>query len=364
MSGPSTIRSVAAAPLDITLHTPFGIAGGSADVARNLLVTVELADGTLGYGEAAPFPPFNGETQEMAAAAIGGARSTVEGADAREWRAIGLALRTAIGQVGSARCAVETAVLDALTRQAGMPLWAFFGGVATTLETDMTVTTGTAEQAEADARAILARGIRVIKVKIGSGDMGLDLERVMAIRAAAPSAPLLLDGNCGYTADDALQLLALLRQRGVTPALVEQPVPKDDIEGMALVAQWGGAPVAADESAASAADVARLAAARAAQVANIKLMKCGIVEALDIAAVARATGTGLMIGGMVESALAMTTSACFAAGQGGFSFVDLDTPLFMVDAPLTGGMRYDGARIELGHIRAGHGVSPRAGGQT
>jgi L-alanine-DL-glutamate epimerase-like enolase superfamily enzyme len=359
MPAPTTIRELTVAPLDITLHTPFGIAGGSADVARNLLVMVELADGTRGYGEAAPFPAFNGETQELARAAIAAARSTVEGADVRAWRRLALALRSAIGPVGSAQCAIETAVLDALTRQAHMPLWAFFGGIATTLETDMTITTGSVAQADADARAILTRGISMIKVKIGSGDMQLDLERVLAIRAAAPESPLILDGNCGYSADGALQLLALLHERKIVPALIEQPVAKDDLQGLAQVVQWGGAPVAADESAANASDVLRLAAARAAGVINIKLMKCGIVEALDIVAVARAARMGLMIGGMVESSLAMTTSACFAAGQGGFRFVDLDTPLFMADSPLDGGMRYQGATIELGHIEAGHGVALR-----
>lgn len=360
MPTPTTIRALHVAPLDIPLHTPFGIAGGAQDIARNLLVTVELSDGTRGYGEAAPFPVFNGETQELAQSAIEAGRTTLEGADVREWRRIAAALRTAIGPVGSAQCAIETAVLDALTRHARMPLWAFFGGVATALETDMTITTGTAEQAASDAQAILARGITMIKIKIGSGDLTLDLERVSAVQATAPNSPLILDGNCGYSADSALQLLALLHERGTHLVLLEQPVPRDDLAGMAQIVHWGGTPVAADESVASARDVIRLEQERAAQVINIKLMKSGIVEALDIAAAARACGLGLMIGGMVESTLAMTASACFAAGQGGFTFVDLDTPLFMAETPLEGGMIYRGSTIELGHIEAGHGVQPRS----
>jgi L-alanine-DL-glutamate epimerase-like enolase superfamily enzyme len=88
-------------------------------------------------------------------------------------------------------------------------------------------------------------------------------------------------------------------------------------------------------------------------------MKSGIVEALDIAAICRAARLRLMIGGMVESILAMSVSACFAAGQGGFSFVDLDTPLFMAENPFDGGMIYQGGRIELGQIVAGHGVTPK-----
>lgn len=352
------IRSLHAQPLDIELHTPFGIAGGAQDIARNVLVTLELTDGTRGYGEAAPFPVFNGETQQMALSAVEAARSLIEGADVREWRRLALALRRNIGPVGSAQCAIETAVLDALTRQAHMPLWAFFGGLSTSLETDMTVTTGTAEQARDDARAILARGISTIKIKIGSGDLELDLARIMAIVQEAPHSPLILDGNCGYSADDALRLLAILHEHGIKPALFEQPLAKGDLQGMAQLVQWSGIQIAADESVASAHDAVQLATLRAAHVVNIKLMKCGIAEALDIAATARAAGMGLMIGGMVESILAMTVSACFAAGQGGFSFIDLDTPLFLAHNPFEGGMRYQGSQIELSHIQAGHGVDP------
>jgi L-alanine-DL-glutamate epimerase-like enolase superfamily enzyme len=359
MPAPSTIRTIAATRLDIRLHTPFGIAGGAQDVARNLLVTIELADGTRGYGEAAPFQAYNGETQAIALAAVEAASSMIEGADVREWRRLAVALRSAIGPIGSAQCAIETAVLDALTRQARMPLWVFFGGMGTSLETDMTVTTGTVAQAATDAQAIVGRGIRTIKVKVGSGDLALDLARVQAIADAAPKSPLILDGNAAFSADDALQLAAQLRERAINVALLEQPVKKDDWAGLHQVAQWSGLAVAADETATSAAAVLRIAHERAAQVVNIKLMKCGIAEALDIAAICRAARLGLMIGGNVESTLAMTTSACFAAGQGGFQYIDLDTPLFMAEHPFQGGMIYESARIDLSQIEAGHGVTPR-----
>lgn len=359
MSAATTIRSLRVETLDIPLLSPFGISGGSADLARNLLVTAELADGTRGYGEAAPFEPYNGETQAMARAAIDTARSVVEGADVREWRRIAAALGSSIGPVGSARCAIETAVLDALARVSNLPLWAVFGGSGTSLETDMTVTTGSVDEARDAARAIVARGIRMIKVKVGGGHISKDIERLEAIRVVAPGVPVLLDGNGGFSSDQALELLSVLGTRTMTPALFEQPVPKDDWEGLRQVTKWGGVPVAADETAASAADVLRIAQERAAQVVNIKLMKCGIAEALDIAAVCRAARIRLMIGGNVESILAMTTSACFAAGLGGFQFVDLDTPMFMAENPFDGGFRQAGGLLTLDHITAGHGVTPK-----
>lgn len=355
---PTTIRALSAETLDIPLREPFGIATGTQEVAHNVLVTVELADGTRGYGEAAPFPAVNGETQETAMLALFSARSGVEGADVREWRRIAGWLRQEIEVAASARCALEMALLDALTRQVGMPLWAFFGGVSTRLETDMTITTGSVAHAITAARDILARGIRTFKIKVGSGDMALDLERITSAHAIAPAAPIILDGNGGFTADTALQLLSVLQTRGILPILFEQPVPRDDWEGMRQVTRWGGVPVAADESVRSPADVLLVAQTQAAQVVNIKLMKCGIVEALDIAALCRVAHLDLMIGGMVESIMAMTTSACFAAGLGGFTYVDLDTPLFLAENPFVGGFIQSGGSLELGHISAGHGVTP------
>ncbi len=358
MDLPTTIRSLSIDMLDMALRESFGIASGTQDQAHNVLVTIELNDGTRGYGEAAPFPAVNGETQESATLALFSVRSGIEGADVREWRRIAGWLKTQIEQSASARCALETALLDALTRQAHMPLWAFFGGAGTRLETDMTITVGNAAHAAAAAQDILRRGIRTIKIKVGSADVAHDLERITAIQAVAPRAPLILDANGGFSADAALQLLAVLKERGISPILFEQPVPAHDHAGMHQVTRWGGVTVAADESVQHADDALRIAQDHLAGAVNIKLMKCGIVEALDIAAICRTAHLQLMIGGMVESILAMTTSACFAAGLGGFSYVDLDTPLFIAENPFEGGFALHADLIDLKHITAGHGVIP------
>jgi L-alanine-DL-glutamate epimerase-like enolase superfamily enzyme len=63
---PTSVRTVRVAPLDIPLLAPFGISKGALDLAANVLLAVELSDGTMGYGEAAPFPAYNGETQAAA----------------------------------------------------------------------------------------------------------------------------------------------------------------------------------------------------------------------------------------------------------------------------------------------------------
>jgi L-alanine-DL-glutamate epimerase-like enolase superfamily enzyme len=253
------------------------------------------------------------------------------------------------------------ALLDALTQREGVPLWQFFGGAGTELETDMTVTTGSAEEAAAAARDIRARGIRMIKVKVG-GAKGAphDLARIAAIHEAAPEAPLVLDGNAGVSREAARELVAGLKRLRIAPALLEQWLAKSDLDGLRALREESGWLVAADEAVTTRADAERVAAAGAADVINIKLMKAGIAAALEIVAVAQSAGLGLMIGGNVESILAMTASACFAAGQGGFRFADLDTPLFLAENPFAGGFTLDGGRISVAAIRAGHGVTPKA----
>jgi len=114
--------------------------------------------------------------------------------------------------------------------------------------------------------------------------------------------------------------------------------------------------VAADESAYSAANVARLIAMQAVNVVNIKLMKSGIIEALDIAAVCRANHIQLMVGAMMESRLAISAAAHFVAGLGGFRFIDLDTPMLLADDPFTGGYVQHGGVYDLSSVKSGLGI--------
>jgi L-alanine-DL-glutamate epimerase-like enolase superfamily enzyme len=357
MSTPgSSIRGLSVYPIDMRLREPFVISGGAQPLAQAAIVILELEDGTVGTGEAAPLPAYNGETREVALAAIERARAFVEGGDALAWRRIAADLRSVIPESGAARCAIETAILDALTRRAGMSLRAFFGGAQLSLRTDVTLPIGTAARAAEAAGAWQARGFDTLKIKVGGQHLREDVERVSAVCGAAPGARILLDANGAFSAEESLELLAELRARGITIDLFEQPVAKDDWAGFRRVAD-SGVVVAADESVVTAADALRAAVRLGPPHAiNVKLMKAGVLEALDVTATARAAGMRTMVGGMLESSLAMSASACFAAGLGGFAFADLDTHLFLVDAPFHGGFEVRGSLLDLTRIEAGHGV--------
>lgn len=353
---PTTLRALRFSPLNVPLREPFGIATGAQVVAQNVLVELELADGTVGLGEAAPFPAVSGETQEAVLSALPDLARALTGTDAARYRVLSAAAREALGDVPSALAAVETALFDALCKRARLSLWSFFGGAEPKLLTDITIPTGDVEHASRAAERARLDGFRCLKIKIGGGSLDADVARVLAVHAAAPEAELILDANAALTAGQALDVLSALGPARSRVALFEQPTARDDLDGLAEVERKGRTPVCADESARGARDVAALAKRGACSYVNIKTAKAGVVEAWEMIATARSHGLGLMVGGMVETELSMTASACLAAGVGGVRFVDLDTPLFMGPRPLRGGFRQSGPELDLTHVTAGHGV--------
>src|SRR5256885_11128197 len=351
----TTIQSITVEPLTIPLLEPFSIATGTTNDARNVLITIMLEDGSTGYGECAPFTPSTGETQGTALSAAQGCAELIKGRDAAHWRSLSRLIRGVYFSQGTAIAGIEMALLDALTRSYGIPLYVFFGGASTSVETDMSIPMVTPERGYDLAKEVVARGIRSIKIKIG-GDLRDDVARVEAIREGAPNVGLTLDANQGYTANEALLCLEALDNRDIRPMLMEQPVDKDDYEGLRYVTQHTTVPVAADESASNAAAVARLIKMGAVNVVNIKLMKAGILGALDIAALCHVNHIGLMIGAMIESRLAIAAAAHLAAGLGGFSFIDLDTPMLLTEDPFTGGYEQRGGIYDVSSVKSGLGI--------
>jgi L-alanine-DL-glutamate epimerase-like enolase superfamily enzyme len=349
-----TISRIEAHPLNVPLSAPFTISASSLDHVANVAVRLELTDGSVGWGETPTLPSITAEDQAVAFNALEETAGEFIGRNAREWRLIAHELAEHIPGYPSVRAGLEMALIDALARCWGAPLFAFFGGWQRSIVTDITIPICAADEAERLAVRYRRAGFETLKAKIGR-DVSQDIERLRAIQRGHPNCRLVLDANEAYTPEQTLALLREFRGYGFEPSLLEQPVPREDWEGLGRLAREAGIPVAADESCRSARDALRIARNGLAQVINIKLAKCGVVEALAIAAIAKAAGLGLMIGGMVETRLAMGFGAHFAAGLGGFNWVDLDTPLLLTRDPVRGGYVASGARYDLDVGTAGHG---------
>lgn len=340
------------------LLEPFGIATGAQELASNVLCEVELESGARGLGEAAPFPAVNGETQDDALKALRAAAEQLVGCEARDESGLPSVARQHLEQAPSALAALEMALLDAHCRERGVSLFQHFGGRSAQLLTDITIPTGGPEAAARAAERAVGQGFLTLKVKVGGQPFEQDLARLRRIAEAAPGARLLLDANASLSGDHAVELVRGLGSRQSQVVLFEQPCVRGDYAGSRYV-RAAGIRVAADEDARSLADLASLRAEQAADVINFKVTKSGVSRALSMIAEARRLGFGLMLGGMVETRLAMTFSACIAGGQGGFEELDLDTPLFMKDDKLVGGFDQAGPRLSLSGVKLGHGVLRR-----
>jgi L-alanine-DL-glutamate epimerase-like enolase superfamily enzyme len=167
-----------------------------------------------------------------------------------------------------------------------------------------------------------------------------------------------VDANGAWSPEEAVQRVEALAPYDLE--LIEQPLPKEEIEGMGYVQAHVDVPVVADESVQTLADVERLAAAGV-QGINLKLMKVGgLAPGLRILRRARELGLRVMLGCMVETSLGTTAMAHLA---GLADWLDLDAPLLIRNDPFAG-VHYDWqARIHV-PARPGIGVTRRPIGKV
>lgn len=325
------IKDCSVSILRAELIQPFRTALGTHDSLENVLFSLTLADGSKGYGEAAVATHITGETVDETRRNLEQVGPTLIGRDADDYLNLSGELHERLSKNTCALAAIETALVDALTRSWKMPLWKFFGSKPKQLASDITIVIAELKETEESVKRFYKQGFRAFKIKIGR-DEDLDVKRVLAVKKLAPRSAIYLDANQGYSAGQTLRFLKTIAKDGVLPQLIEQPVHRDDFDGLMKVTRECKVPVCADESARSLSEAATIIRKKAAQVINIKTMKTGIFESREIALLARANGIGLMAGGMMETSLAMTASAHMAAGLGCFDFIDLDTPFFIKGA--------------------------------
>ena len=302
----------------------FTIARGSKTEARVLVAEIEEA-GVVGRGEAVPYPRYGG-TPEASLAEIERVRAAIEAGCDR-------ARLQALLPAGAARNALDCALWDLEAQLTGIRAWrrAGLAGLEPVV-TAFTLSLAAPEVMAEAARA--AAGRPLLKLKIGGGD---DLDRIAAVRAAAPKARLIVDANEALGFDDLQRLAPDLERLGVV--LVEQPLKAG--EDAALEGYAGPVPLCADESLHTRAELAACAARYA--CVNIKLDKTGgLTEALALGIEARTRGLTIMAGCMVATSLSMAPALLIAQGA---AFVDLDGPLLLA-RDREPGLVFDGSTIE------------------
>ena len=355
----SRITSVTVRPVDMPLKEVFETAKGRKSVASAAVVEMRLANGITCLGAATPAGYVTGEDREMVVSSIEACIPNLIGADVSSYRRVFEKLAEMLPDRPSSRAALEIAVLDGFCKLHGIPMYKFFGGALDRVETDVTISASAdADRARELAREAARMGFHHLKVKVGGKDSDEDFARVIAMHEGAPDCTIRLDANQGFSPAFAVEFTQRLLDRSVNVDMLEQPVDRDDIEGLSYVTGRTSVPVFADEAVRTPADALNLIRLDAVDGINIKIMKSGISGALDIIALAKAAGKELMLGSMIEVGIGLSASAHFACGTGVFSRLDLDAHLLAAEEPYPGGFTADGLMLIPDPNTAGHGSGP------
>jgi L-alanine-DL-glutamate epimerase-like enolase superfamily enzyme len=303
------------------LERAFTISRGAKTEA--VVVVAELDDGDRGRGEAVPYARY-GETPEGVVAAIEALRPAL-------WEGLDRAALQAMLPAGAARNALDCALWDLEAKRTGRRAYQL--AALPPPKPLVTAYTISLADPEAMARAATAASARpLLKVKLGGA--GNDVERIAAVRHAAPEAELIVDANEGWSEDNLESNLTACAGAGVT--LVEQPLPQGRDGRLAQIARRIA--VCADESIHDRTSLDALAGKY--DAINIKLDKAGgLTEALALAAEAERRGFAVMVGCMVATSLALAPATLVAQRA---RIVDLDGPLLLAkDRPH--GLRFEGS---------------------
>lgn len=223
---------------------------------------------------------------------------------------------------GAARNALDCALWDIEARQKGQPLWQLAGLAQAPgpVVTAFTISLNEPALMEEHARQAVARGYRLLKVKLTGRD---DRARVAAVRRGAPDARLIVDANESWAGLDIAAEAEAMARMGVE--MIEQPVPHG--RDALLAGIRSPIPLIADESCQTLADM-ELCALHYDGV-NIKLDKAGgLTEALRVAADARARGMEVMTGCMLSTSLAVAPAYLLSPVS---RWVDLDAPELLAE---------------------------------
>jgi len=234
-------------------------------------------------------------------------------------------------------CALDIAAWDLYGKMKGKPLYKLWNlDISKNPVTDYTIGIDTVEKM---VEKMKEKPWPVYKIKMGNEN---DIETVKALRQHT-DAVLRVDANAGWTAEQALQKIPLLKELGVE--FVEQPLAKDDWEGMKILYEKSSLPLFADESCVSENDVEKCKDHF--HGINIKLTKCsGITPARRMIKKARELNMQVMIGCMNETTIG---TAAIAHLLPLLDHVDMDGPLLLAEDIATG-INYDYGKISYSDL--------------
>lgn len=310
-------------PIHLPFEYPFTISNGRTKTYQPaLLVALELGP-FMGFGEA-PAITYYDVTVDAMIADLEQHRKMIEKfaltAPERYWHY----LHHLIPDNPFLVCALDMACWDLFGKMKGLPLYELMNTKwEQTPLTDYTIGIDTIDSM---IQKMKAKPWPIYKIKLGTDN---DIAIIEALRKHT-DALFRIDANAGWTTEEALIKIPQLAALGVE--LIEQPLAKDNWEGMKIVYKASSLPLFADESCVSEQDVKKCVSHF--HGINIKLTKCsGITPAIRMIQEARSLNLKVMMGSMNESEIGSAAIAHFLPQ---LDYVDMDGPLLLAETIATG----------------------------
>jgi muconate cycloisomerase len=315
---------------DVPTIRPHKLSVATMNTQTLVLVRIRCGDGIEGWGEATTIGglSYGEESPESIKVNIDThIAPLLIGQDATRVAACMARIRKIIQGNRFAKCAIETALMDAQARRLGIPLSELLGGrVRDALPVAWTLASGDTAKDIAEAEQMLAaRRHNIFKLKIGAHSVARDVAHVLAIkRALGDDVSVRVDVNMAWTELDAVRGIAALEAGGVD--LIEQPVRAEMVDAMSRLAQRFAVPIMADEALKGPLDAQAMGQAAAADVFAVKICQSGgLVPARLVGDVASLMGISLYGGTMLEGAVGTAASAHLFST---FANLDFGTELF------------------------------------
>lgn len=272
----------------------------SKTVVKSAVVRITASGGAVGLGNIDPTPGYSKEnTEDHLRVLRDKLAPLLSGMDPANVHRILEKIEPAVPGFLDSKAAIEMACVDLAARAAGMPVYTYLGGaVKDRLLFNAWIGILPPEQAAKETLEWKRKGFRSAKIKVG-GNIEADRDRIEAIReAVGPEFHLRIDANAGYDADTSIKLAKMVAPYKLQ--LFEQPVPADDIAGMARVrraANAVGLPIMADESVLDHASLINIIKMDAADIVKVKVMKQGgFLNTRRMIATAEAAGIRCVVG--------------------------------------------------------------------
>lgn len=347
----SNIKKVYAAYIEIPLKNPFVTALRKVTKAKDLVLVLESTCGKKGYGSATATKKITGEDLETIKSCLKHQLLPCVLEKTFKFmpdpKVLSDFIHAAVDGMSSAKCLIEVAYCDLYAKIHGKTLSQFFKTNRTEFTTSYTISLDNPEKMALQARQAIDCDFKSLKIKLGHKNIAEDIKAFSLINnSTGKDIRFKIDANQAWTSSNAIDFLDEIDKSKVV--LLEQPLEKNNFDGIRKLKMATTIPIFADESAFNSKELKKLIESSCCDGVVIKLLKTGgFYEAIRMIDLAKKFQKKIMISSMLETKLGVYHALIVAGLTPVDSHIDLDASFLQSKVPFEYGFKQTGPEIAI-----------------